>query len=265
MQDRNNASIWTVCRWATIPIRSQPEVEMTNTIRQQIHHPVCSDSNCPGCMSQSPPLLKIQGMLLWQRWHRRQSHAFKPDTSAICYDTLSIKQNGPAEDEQCPTWEEEGLCERRSLCVCDLDPGWGGEACGGILFNKKASFVLLLNVNEQYKGELDVHLWGIRQHRSIGGVSVWIEVTLCLTKEVPLTGSPSKCSGALSESRGCGGGRRPDSHIGDPCLVGAAGVFVQQHVYSQLSWENVYVWHWRSLFRINNLMRCDVMLLLNSI
>lgn len=54
MQDRNNASIWAVCRLATIPIRSQPEVEMTNTIRQRIHHPVSSDSNCPGSMSQSP-------------------------------------------------------------------------------------------------------------------------------------------------------------------------------------------------------------------
>lgn len=145
----------------------------------------------------------------------------------------------------------------RFVCVCDSDLGWGGETCGGILFNKKACFVLLLNVNEQYKGKLDVHLWGIRQHRSIGGMSVWIEVTLCLTKEVPLTGSPSKCSGALSESRGCGGGRRPDSHISDPRLVGAAGLFVRQHVYSQLVRGKVYVWHWRSLCRINNLMRCD--------
>lgn len=54
MQDRNNASVWAVCRSPAVPIRSQPEVEMTNTIRQQIHHPVCSDSNCPGSMSQSP-------------------------------------------------------------------------------------------------------------------------------------------------------------------------------------------------------------------
>lgn len=30
--------------------------------------------------------------------------------------------------------------------VCNLELGRGGEACGGILFNKKACFVLLLNV-----------------------------------------------------------------------------------------------------------------------
>ena len=56
--------------------------------------------------------------------------------------------------------------------VCNLDSGRGGETCGGILFNKKARFVLLLNVNvSSTKGELDVHLWGIRRPRSIGGMS----------------------------------------------------------------------------------------------
>lgn len=32
-------------------------------------------------------------------------------------------------------------------CVCNLDLGKGGKTCRGILFNKKACFVSLLNVN----------------------------------------------------------------------------------------------------------------------
>lgn len=76
-------------------------------------------------MSPSP-LLGTHGMLLWQAWHGRRSHALKPDTSSICYDTLSISQKGPGEDEQCPTWEERGPVKQVAACF-NLDPGTGGE------------------------------------------------------------------------------------------------------------------------------------------
>lgn len=113
---RNNAAIWFIYRWAATPVRSEPEVEMTNTIRRQIHHPVCSDSNCPGSMSQWP-CYKYKGCC-FDRDDIGASHIHLSQTPPLFVMThFQFRKRGPTEDEQCPTWEGDGLWEQVAVSV----------------------------------------------------------------------------------------------------------------------------------------------------
>lgn len=142
-QDRNNASIWSICRLAAIPIRSQPEVEMTNTIRQQIHHP-CALTVIVLGPCRSPPVKNTRDAPLTEMTSAPVTCIYTRHLLYLLWHTFNLAK-GPQRRWTVPY--VGGRLVNAGRCGCNLDLDRGGETRGWILFNKKACFVLLLNVN----------------------------------------------------------------------------------------------------------------------
>lgn len=117
---------------------------MTNTIKEQIHHPMCSDSNCPGSMSQSPPVKNTRDAPLTDDIGGSHMHLCQTPPLFVMTHFQFRKRAPPKMNS---ALRGRTACENRSLYACNLVLVGGGETCGVIFVMEKVSFVFLLNVN----------------------------------------------------------------------------------------------------------------------